>query len=355
MNMARSWYRGRWRDAGLVTGLFPPQDQAWGMDSQVNLTPKALKRVCREGAEKTFDVAARSINEDWGTHYDGKQVQRWAEHVGEEIAAKLEAERKAYQRGRRPKSTSQEAVELLVIGMDGGRVQGRRKNPETNSRWMENKVGTISRYKKGNGADQEPERLDTTYVATMGNSHKFGELVRVETERRGIRRAVELVVIGDGAVWIDTEAERHYGSYERIVDYYHANERLHECAKAVRPEAPQRLAKRLEDSLYHGRQDRLQRWMELQVQRVGPVKTSDPENHPRRVLAENLQYFKNHQKKMDYPRYRSRGWPIGSGVTESGVKLFNKRVKGTEQFWNRLPTRRQAGALRPCWRCVLYA
>lgn len=65
------------------------------------------------------------------------------------------------------------------------------------------------------------------------------------------------------------------------------------------------------------------------------VRGTDTENHPRRVLAENLQYFKNHQKKMDYPRYRSRGWPIGSGVTESGVKLFNKRVKGTEQFWNR--------------------
>ena len=27
-------------------------------------------------------------------------------------------------------------------------------------------------------------------------------------------------------------------------------------------------------------------------------------------------------------------WPIGSGVTESGVKQFNKRVKGTDQFWN---------------------
>ncbi len=37
---------------------------------------------------------------------------------------------------------------------------------------------------------------------------------------------------------------------------------------------------------------------------------------------------------MNYPEYRRRGWPIASGVTESGVKLFNKRVKGTEQFWN---------------------
>jgi hypothetical protein len=37
---------------------------------------------------------------------------------------------------------------------------------------------------------------------------------------------------------------------------------------------------------------------------------------------------------MHYPAYRERGWPLGSGATESGVKQFNKRVKGTEQFWN---------------------
>ena len=36
---------------------------------------------------------------------------------------------------------------------------------------------------------------------------------------------------------------------------------------------------------------------------------------------------------MNYPEYRRRGWPIGSGVVESAVKQFNKRVKGTEQFW----------------------
>lgn len=29
------------------------------------------------------------------------------------------------------------------------------------------------------------------------------------------------------------------------------------------------------------------------------------------------------------------GWPIGSGPTEAGVKQFNKRVKGTDQFWTR--------------------
>jgi hypothetical protein len=37
---------------------------------------------------------------------------------------------------------------------------------------------------------------------------------------------------------------------------------------------------------------------------------------------------------MNYPEYRRRGWPIGSGETEAAVKQFNKRIKGTEQFWS---------------------
>lgn len=45
-------------------------------------------------------------------------------------------------------------------------------------------------------------------------------------------------------------------------------------------------------------------------------------------------YFQRHRDHMDYPKYRAKGWPIGSGITASGVKCFGKRVKGTEQFWN---------------------
>ena len=291
-------------------------------------------RVCREAVQQTFDVAARSINEDWGTHYDGKHIQRWAEYEGGRIVAEREAERRAYKRGRRPEPVCQEQVELLVIGMDGGRVQGRRKHRHTRSRWVENKVATISRYKKGDGADQKPERLESTYVATMARSQKLGELVRVETERCGIRQAAEAVVIGDGASWIDTQAQQHFGCYERIVDYYHAAERLYDCAKAVQPGKPQRLGHQLKSDLYHGRRKQVLAWLSTQAKQLGPVKKSDPEGHPRRVLWENLTYFQHHQEHMDYPRYRANGWPIGSGVTESGVKLFNKRVKGTEQLWS---------------------
>jgi len=67
---------------------------------------------------------------------------------------------------------------------------------------------------------------------------------------------------------------------------------------------------------------------------AGEPSAADGPGHPREVLRTNVGYFEKHRGHTDYPRYRAKGWPIGSGITESGVKLFGKRVKGTEQFWS---------------------
>jgi hypothetical protein len=282
---------------------------------------------------------ARNINADWGTEYDGKQMQRWSEHDGAKIAALQESERRGCVKGKKPEGPSN-PPELLVVGLDGGRVQEIQKDEATQSRWHEDKVLTISSYQvtpaEEPGGDPEPVRLVTTYVGTMQGSDRFGQLARIEAERRGILQAQEVVVIGDGAAWIDTIADERFTGHERIIDYYHVAERLEACAKAVIPvDLVKRkdLGDRLKSHLYLGRVDVVRRWMERQSRMLGPVRESDPAEHPRRVLSENLTYVRRHKGQMDYPRYRAHGWPIGSGVTESGVKLFNKRVKGTEQFW----------------------
>ena len=54
----------------------------------------------------------------------------------------------------------------------------------------------------------------------------------------------------------------------------------------------------------------------------------------RKVLAETLTYLRNNVSRMDYPRYRQAGLPITSCLIESQVKEMNKRVKGSENFWN---------------------
>ena len=66
------------------------------------------------------------------------------------------------------------------------------------------------------------------------------------------------------------------------------------------------------------------------------------------MLANNAGYFQRHRAHIDYPSYRRKGWPIRFGVTESAVKQFNKRAKGTEQFWS-LPGVESILPLRALW------
>lgn len=333
-----------------MAGLFPPQAREWGLDAALPLTPKAAERVAREGATAVFDAAARALNTDWGTHYDGKQVQRWAEKIGQEVLACRQREVQAYPRGQRPTGPANDP-QLLVIQMDGGRVQERQKDPQTKSHWHEDKVLSISSFLPGNGKDREPEAWVNTYVATMHKAPEFGLLARIEAERRGIRQAHQVLVLGDAASFIDTIGENHFACHVRIVDYYHAAEHLAACVKALCPdEGPRykRLWERWRTHLWEGRIPQIVRWLQRQCRRLGAVRETDPQEHPRRIMAENLGYFSRHGHQMNYPQYRAKGWPIGSGLIESTVKQFNKRVKGTEQFWNE-PGAESILALRALW------
>jgi hypothetical protein len=299
------------------------------------MSPKAAQRLAREAATQTYDPAARALNDDWGTHYDGTQVQRRAIKLGQKVVEAQTAEVVAYEKGQRPRGPAQDP-ELVVFGLDGGRVQGREKNPDTGSRWREDKVLTVTSYTPGDGKNRQPQPLVTTVVATMGDSRALGKRARVEAERRGVRQAKRVLNISDGAAWIDTEHQEHFARHERIVDWYHAVEHLHEQAQALHPQdqARQRkFAQRLTRLLWRGQTAGLIRVLEACARKLGAPRASDPPGHPRRVAAQNVRYFTKHQPHMNYPEYRKRGWPIGSGATESGVKQINKRVKGTEQFW----------------------
>ena len=105
------------------------------------------------------------------------------------------------------------------------------------------------------------------------------------------------------------------------------------AGQTVDPTAAARMGERLEGWLYAGETERVMAALEAEVQRLGPARAEDGPEHPRRVLSANAGYFRKNAKHMDYPEYRRKGWPIGSGNVESGIKQFNKRVKGTEQFW----------------------
>ncbi|MGC9259578.1 MAG: hypothetical protein ACP5I8_05780 [Phycisphaerae bacterium] len=327
-----------------MAGLFPPQDRDWSLPSEVPLTPLAAERVSREAADRVFDDAARSLNLDWQTQLDGKQVQRWSERMGDRLIAARAQEIRLEQRGVHPAGPLN-APELLVVGMDGGRVHTRDKDPKTQRRWREDKVASFTSYIPGDGQERKPQALVTTYTATMKGVKGFGPMVKLEGNRRGIARAAVVLNISDGGNWIDPLATELKLADCRIIDYYHAVEHVHALAATVHgQDTPQSrtLAAELESLLWEGKVNEL-------VNRMKQHETALSGERPKSTFRRELGYFEKHQEHMHYDIYRRKGWPIGSGNTEAGVKTFNKRVKGTEQRW-RLPGAEAIVALRAAWK-----
>lgn len=324
-----------------MAALFPPQDRDWSLPSEVGLTPRAAERAARETAGQGFELSAKALSIDWGLQVHPEQARRWSEAVGSALDRKRRSEVAAYQRGDRPKSPANQTP-LLVIGVDGGRWQGREKDAETGSRWHEEKVLAVSSYIPGDGKPPEqggrkPQKLITTHMASAGDAKAFGRLSRVEAERRGLRKAQTVIGMGDGGNWIDPLFEREFHVQARIIDWCHASEHLWDCAKVIHGadtvEAA-RLGEVLEAWLWEGRVVKVVETLRVESQKLGEPQASDGPGHPRRVLRQNVGYFSKHQEHMDYPRFRKNGWPIASGDTEAAVKQFNKRIKGTEQFWS---------------------
>ena len=319
-----------------VTALFPPQHRAWALPVEAPLTPKALQRVSRECAQQSYDCAAAALNEDWGSRFDGRDLQRWTEKIGARLVCERDAQVRAYLCGQRI-AAPQNAPALLVIGVDGGRVQMQERDAQSGSRWREDKVATLTSYIPGDGLELKPQPLLTTHVATMEKCGPFGPLVRTEAAQRGYAYAAQKIAIADCGEWIDPMLEREFPGIERIADWAHAEEYLYEAGRAAFGAESQE-AKVFSEAcaalLYESQVEKVLAELRQQSKRLGEPRKNDAPQHPRRKLATALGYIEKNKRYMDYARYRKNGWPIGSGNVEAGVKQFNKRVKGTEQFWS---------------------
>jgi len=51
-------------------------------------------------------------------------------------------------------------------------------------------------------------------------------------------------------------------------------------------------------------------------------------------ITNNLAYLEKRKQQMRYPNFQAQGWPIGSGMVESGNKLVVEvRLKGAGMHW----------------------
>ena len=277
-----------------------------------------------------------------------KTVQRVSEKVGGDLAD----ERHGWKgRLEAPKHPPKNKSELMVVFGDGCRIRqvaeppsNRRPDAEIDDGWRECKVGVVASMLPGtvskDGSCVPPTALVQSYLATMDGIELFGQKLRAESERRGLKGAREVVLVSDAGHGLPEMWAREFPKTEWVVDFYHVASRLAECAGevAIPGKATAAVREKWKGMLYDGKVSGLLRSLRFHARRHvdRPEELSAlAEGSPGRILWTHVFYIEKYRDHMDYPDYRKRGWPIGSGSVESFAKRIGNRMKAASKRWTR--------------------
>jgi hypothetical protein len=193
-----------------------------------------------------------------------------------------------------------------------------------------------------NGADQDTDAATTkpkprvrTMVGTREPAERFGEILAWAAWARGFAAALRKAFVADGASANWTIHKRWFSDYVAILDFIHALSYVFAAAMTGQGfrtgwEAYTSWIQKV----WSGRVEEVIAALEVRQSELGIPEETDGETSPCRVVAEALTYLRNNKDRMRYDEYRKAGLPITSSHMESTVKMFNRRVKGTEKFWS---------------------
>ena len=292
-------------------------------------TPAVERALVDFGAEESFGKAAKRFEEHYGFEYGRTSVLRIVhEHAAQAekfVAAKLAKAEVEYDKPlvERP------GVPLLFGGVDGhmlrtgkleatndGRQSAVRKLPKRKreTSWRETRVATV----------HPAGEVDATYVAGMESYPVICKKLFGAACHRGLSDASLFVCTADGGNGLRDEVEATFVKRKFVLDKMHVVQHLSEGADAMGKSGDDKRA-----------------WLAANVSRIskGDVSKVIAElrrhdgngKEEARVLANYLHKFR---ACVHYDAYAQRGWPIGSGRTESAHRsVSQERMKLPGTWW----------------------
>jgi hypothetical protein len=201
------------------------------------------------------------------------------------------------------------------------------------------------------GEQNDLQAQEISYHCDIQSPEQLGELFWATACQRLADLYEELVFVCDGAVWIWKLIERYFPQAIQIVDGYHASEYLPPIAEAAFGlDTPQYHAwlDQAHTQLWEGQIDALIH----DCQCLASIPAASL------AVAHAVSYFTNNQKRMDYARFPSQGYFIGSATVESGGKqIAGLRLKRAGARWSEpgaiATAKARAAWLSGSWDCLV--
>jgi len=159
----------------------------------------------------------------------------------------------------------------------------------------------------------------------------------VETHRRGTENAGTVCGVADGAEWEQGFLDLHCPRAVRILDFSHGGEHVAEAGRVVYGEDTEPFRAWLGQELHTLKHDQPETVVrDLQRLKDGQAGGQPVDEQGVRLIDEQISYLEKRYEQMRYAQFIEAGYPIGSGMVESGNKLVvEARLKGAGMHWAR--------------------
>ena len=325
IRIKRAYYYDSDRYVGYV-----PLDRDLGIEG-TSFSPGARRMMSRVGAYRPYEAGSDDLEILAGISITAKEVERMCNQVGNQVEEGYgESDDQSGQTDEKP-------IPILYIALDGtgipvvkSETAGREgKGIHKQAKTREVKLGCVF-TQTGVDAKGRPVRDEnsTSYVGAIEPALQFGYRLYEEAARRGLERAKQVCVIGDGAHWIWNLVDEHFYGAIEIVDLYHAKEHLWNVGRVF----------------FGGAVKNLKVWIDKHLKALDAGNIEEVVNgikgmlpfagDNKAMLEKEMKYFKKNKKRMRYGEFRKQKLFVGSGVVEAGCRtVIGQRLKQSGMHW----------------------
>jgi hypothetical protein len=334
-------YRPRYRCESCRLDLYPHDQYLRFLSNGVSL---ALgKVVCRMGADRPFGRAAEDLLEDYKVRLCKQTIENVTEAAGKSICRVEDQHREAVRNCPPEKRPSALPVptdapgEIAMACCDGVMIHTKRKpdylkNKADQPGWYEVRAASIAIGNRTPGKSKPEENqpdghgyrfrmnvLRTSSFARFESVEDVGMDMYLRACEMGFFEAAVQCFVSDGAGWLRNIAEEYFPDAILILDWYHVSEYLSDLASQLFGQGTAQAKRWLEyreAELWDGRVQAVLQAIDRQRQK------DDWSQKQQEALDRTYGYLDGNRDRMNYPRYRELGLPIGSGRAEGLCKTL---------------------------------